>query len=554
MDVSMAAYICVIPFITSFFWGKKSYLSFIKFYSIFAIILSAGIVVFDLELYNAWKYRLEYPALEYLKNINEATASMASSPIGLLMTIYISVVLFFYYIHSKMFLAPAHTLAIKKTSVGWALITTALLFLPMRGGLGIAPLNPGAIYFSNQLFANHSALNGVWNFMHSAFNYNVKTNPFITMDDTEAKNIVEGMLREPASIQDSWLKIKKPNVLIVIWESFTAKVVDKKYKGIEVTPFFNQLKNKGIYFSNAYASGDRTAKGIAAVLSGYPAQPTTSIVKEAQKAASLPILSKSFNAKSYHTSFYYGGDLEFANMKAYLYNGEFEKLISKSDFDAAQSNTKWGAHDHFLFNKYLIDKQKETKTPFFDVIMTLSSHEPFETPTNTVIPGDDDESKFLNSLHYTDQSLGDFINKASTLDWWDNTVVIIVADHGHRLPVAKSRIDDFHIPILWTGGAIDTNFIVNNYTSQIDIGKTLLNQLSMPSESYVWSKSFNPDNSWAYFSFNNGFGYVDDDCKIVFDNPSKKPVEVYGICNKGQRKGHAYLQRSFDHYLSAGKK
>ncbi len=554
MDASMAAYICFIPFVSSFFWGNKIYLSFIKTYSFIAIVISTAIVVFDLEVYNAWKYRLEYPALEYLKNINEATASISSSPIALLLFIYIVVVCFFIFILTKFIYSHTSVQDLKKSTLGWALFSATLLILPMRGGLGIAPLNPGAVYFSNQLFANHSAINAIWNFMHSALNYNVKTNPFIIMDDEEAKKIVDDMLMDKANIRGQWIKTKEPNVLIIIWESFTAKVIDKKYKGIEITPFFNTLKNKGIYFSNAFASGDRTAKGIAAVLSGYPAQPTTSIVKESKKAASLPILSKSFKIKSYNTSFYYGGDLEFANLKAYLYNGEFEKLITKADFDAAQSNTKWGAHDHYLFNKYLIEKQKEIKTPFFDVIMTLSSHEPFETPLAVVISGNDEESKFFNSLHYTDQCVGNFINQASKLDWWNNTLVIIVADHGHRLPSTNNRIDDFHIPILWTGGAIDTNFIVNNYTSQIDISKTLLSQLNIHSEYYNWSKSFNPQNSWAYFAFNNGFGYVDDRCKVLFDNPSRKSIEVNGECSEGQRKGQAFLQRSFDHYLSAGKK
>ncbi len=519
------------------------------------IFISSSIVVCDLELYNAWKYRLEYPALDYLKNINEATASIASSPIALLLFIYAIIIATAYLTFKKSFFASfTSTPIVKKHSIAIAFIATAVLILPIRGGLGIAPLNPSAVYFSNQLFANHSALNAVWNFMYSASHRAVSTNPFITMDGNEAKSIVDHMLMSAADTNKPFIRIKDPNVLIIIWESFTSKAINKKHNGIEVTPFFNTLKKKGIYFSNAFASGDRTDKGIAAVLSGYPAQPTTSIVKESHKAASLPILSKSFKSKNYYTSFYYGGDLEFANMKAYLYNGAFDKLSSKFDFDAAQSNTKWGAHDHYLFDKYLVDKKTRTKGSFFDVIMTLSSHEPFETPLAIAIPGNDEESMFLNSLNYTDQSLGNFLNHASKLDWWENTVVIIVADHGHRLPATKSRIDDFHIPILWTGGAIDTAYTVTDYTSQIDIAKTLLTQLNIPSEKYEWSKSFRPHNSWAYFAFNNGFGFVNKDCQLLYDNPSKRPIESFGNCIDGQLKGKAFLQKSFDHYIKAGTK
>jgi phosphoglycerol transferase MdoB-like AlkP superfamily enzyme len=458
-----------------------------------------------------------------------------------------------YFFLQKVVLGKNYTTLKSLHAITLSLICSLLLVLPMRGGLGIAPLNPGAVYFSNQIFANQSAINVVWNFMYSAVHQKVKSNPFIYMDDNKANEVVNRMLTSDVDTTGSWIKIKNPNVVIVIWESFTSKVVDSFYKGIEVTPYFNHLKKNGVFFSQAYASGDRTEKGIAAVLSGYPAQPITSIVKETQKAARLPILSKSFAAMGYHTSFFYGGDLEFANMKAYLYAGAFEKLISKNDFEASQSNTKWGAHDHFLFDKYLREKDKKTTYPFFDVIMTLSSHEPFETPIPTVIKGEDEESKFLNSLNYTDSSLGKFIAQISTKHWWDSTLVIIVADHGHRLPATQNRIDDFHIPILWTGGAIDTNIVFDVPTSQTDISKILLSQLKMDANDYLWNKNFDAQRGWAYFAFNNGFGYVDKECKVLFDNPSKQAISSQGNCSSGISNGKAYLQKSFEHYLNLDK-
>lgn len=510
-------------------------------------------MIADLELFNAWKYRMEYSAIEYLANIKEATASVQSSPIVLLLFLFAGVLAVGVYLLQKFVLNKSYTTLKPQHAIILSLISSSLLVLPMRGGLGIAPLNPGAVYFSNHIFANQSAINVVWNFMYSAAHQKVKSNPFIYMEDDKAQKMVDQMLSPEMDTIGTWIKIKNPNVIIVIWESFTSKVVDSLYNGIEVTPYFNRLKKDGIFFSQAYASGDRTEKGIAAVLSGYPAQPITSVVKETQKAARLPILSKSFKSKGYHTSFFYGGDLEFANMKAYLYAGAFEKLISKSDFEASQSNTKWGAHDHFLFDKYLNEKNKKTDYPFFDVIMTLSSHEPFETPIPTVIPGTDEESKFVNSLNYTDSSLGKFIAQLSTKEWWASTVVIIVADHGHRLPATKNRIDDFHIPILWTGGAIDTSMVINAPTSQIDISKILLTQLNIDANGYDWNKNFDAHNAWAYFSFNNGFGYVDKDCQVLFDNPSKQTIASYGNCSSGLTYGKAYLQKSFDHYLNLDK-
>ncbi len=551
IDASMTAYICTIPFLFSFLFTKKGYNLFLKIYSIFILLLSIFIVIADLELYNAWKYRMEYSAIDYLKNINEATASMQSSPILLLLALMVFLFFLSHYIYKKIFSLSKIENNINIKSIGLSLLMTAILILPMRGGIGIAPLNPSAAYFSNQPFANHNALNVVWNFMFTAINKKVENNPFIYMSDEIAKLTVDNLYKLPASQEKTWIKNKKANVLIVVWESFTAKVIDEKHHNIEITPNFNKWKNKGVYFANAYASGDRTEKGIAAILSGYPAQPITSIVKETTKAASLPILSKTFRDLGYQTAFYYGGDLSFANMKAYLLNGQFHTLVSKSDFNSAQSNTKWGAHDHYLFEKYLTDNKTKT-SPFFDVVMTLSSHEPFETPIDKVINGDDVESKFFNSLHYTDQSVGNFLDTASKLDWWENTVVIVVADHGHQLPKTDSRIDDFHIPILWTGGAIDTSFVINEYVSQIDIPKTLLSQFDIQSEQYIWSKHYVNTNNWAYFAFNNGFGFVDKDCKVLFDNPAKKIVEQYGNCVQAETMGKAMVQKTFEDYLKCG--
>ena len=198
------------------------------------------------------------------------------------------------------------------------------------------------------------------------------------------------------------LTTEKPNVIIILWESLTWKAVNLKHKGNEVLPVFNGLTKSGVYFNNIYASGDRTEKGLAAALSAYPAQPITTIIKDSKKAMSLPVLSADFKKISYATDFYYGGDIEFANMKAYLMNASFDHISHEGEYDASQLNSKWGAHDQFVFDKYLADHKEKTE-PFFSFIMTLSSHEPFETPVEVAIEGRDELSLFP-SIHYIIQT------------------------------------------------------------------------------------------------------------------------------------------------------
>ncbi|MEO7264590.1 MAG: sulfatase-like hydrolase/transferase [Ferruginibacter sp.] len=183
----------------------------------------------------------------------------------------------------------------KLLQIACLLIMGGLFIIPLRGGFQLAPINQSTVYFSQSNFANLAALNAPWNFIYSA-NHNVETgkNPFTFLENPSSKKITDSLFVSRGNDQYvlSDTGITKPNVILIVWESFTAKVIDSLYEGREITPRFNRLKNEGIYFSNIYASGDRTDKGIVAVLSGYPSQPTTSIVKVPSKAAKLPSLGK----------------------------------------------------------------------------------------------------------------------------------------------------------------------------------------------------------------------------------------------------------------------
>ena len=323
--------------------------------------------------------------------------------------------------------------------------------------------------------------------------------------------------------------------------------------GDAITPNFNALKKEGLYFSNIYASGDRTEKGLPAILSGYPAQPITSIITEPNKSAKLPVLSKDFGDNGYSTAFYYGGETDFANIKSYLYAADFQRIVSKQDFDKKDWNSKWGAHDGIVYQKFL-EEHAKINQPFFSTLLTLSSHEPFEVPMETKFKGDDEETQFMNAMYYADQSLGSFIAEAKKQAWWQNTLVIIIADHGHPIPLTRNKIDDFKIPMLWLGGVLEkTNIEYKQVASQIDIASTLLKQLGMNSYTYNWSKNIfdKKTKPWAFFTFNNGYGFVEEkQNSIVFDNIGQKNIQKSGnITPKDQDLSKALMQRMFQDYL-----
>lgn len=560
MDFSMASYI-LIPFclfqIIGLYFKPFSKKELYLYYSAFVLIPVLMIVFCDLPAYKAWGYRLDATPLKYLKSPKEAWASVSNLPVIWFLVFFTAA----YLLLVKAFKIFLNKNACLLEDCNKRFIQSSMLLLfaiiqivPARGGLQLAPLNQSSVYFSSSNYLNLTAINATWNFIHSIANENSDNeNPYEYFQEKKAIQSVNELYNEnekSLSILDS---STKPNVILIVWESFTKKIVDQKKNGIFITPGFNGLKEEGIYFSDIYATGDRTDKGIVGVLSGYPAQPTTSIVTIPQKASKLPKLPLIFKENNYNTSFFYGGELEFANMKAYLYGCGFDDYVSKNDFDKKDQNSKWGAHDHVVKDKLLQDLRKK-KSPFFTTWLTLSSHEPFETPVKTVIEGRDDESLFLNSHHYTDSTIYSFIEQCKKESFWKNTVIIIVGDHGHRLPRTDKKIEDFKTPMLWLGGALKQQALkINNTGSQIDIASTLLNQLHFENKDFNWSKNLLSDEPkpWAYFAFNNGFGFVENNQHLIFDNVGKTIIEKSEKFSDSLiEKGKSIEQLSFGDYLS----
>lgn len=562
MDMSMAAYITLpvaLIVLAGIFIPLLRKPAIFKIYTgvvLFFILLLVGT---DINIYKAWGFRVDASPLKYLKNPAEAWASVANLPVVWILLALVFAMVMISWMFNR-FISRNNIASSEKKMPSWLhgvllLLVTALFIIPLRGGFQLAPLNQSSVYFSENNFANQAAINAPWNFLHSVtHNTESKTNPFIYLDPTQATGIKNELFASDG-LSQQLLQLEpgtQPNVIFVVWESFTEKATHLSIDGVEVTPRFNELKKEGIYFSNIYASGDRTDKGIVAVLSGYPAQPTTSIVKTPVKASRLPMISKQLAAAGYNTSFYYGGELEFANMKAYLLSGNFKKFTSKSDFEAKDQNSKWGAHDGVVMQK-VMENLKTEQQPFFCTWLTLSSHEPFEVPVDAVIKGTDDASLFLNSLHYTDQVLYDFIRQCKQQSWWNNTLVVVTADHGHRLPTSN-KIGDFKMPVMFLGGILQQKGTVQaRIASQVDIPATVLTQLGRSSKDFVWSRNMLDSSAmpWAYFCFNNGYGFVSPGNYYIFDNVGKKPIEQAGLLPDSIIiRGKAIQQLSFEDYLT----
>lgn len=556
MDFSMASYLLLplclavlgsvfIPFL------RKSILY--KIYTAVVLFLFLLIIIADLEMYRQWGFRIDATPLKYLSSPAEMWASVSHLPLFwyflFFLFIYLILVLFFnVFLDRCVFLLSASS---NKWLVAIAVICfIPLLIIPLRGGLQQSPLNQSNVYFSDHPFANHMAINANWNFLHGVMNNTANNkNPYNYLPYNEAKATVDSLYAALGS-KERMIKEGAPNVLLIIWESFTAKALNYRLEGREVTPNFNRLKSEGVFFSNLWATGDRTDKGLAAILSGYPALPASSIIRTPNKAAKLPAITKIFREKGYTTPFYYGGEAAFANMKSYLTNAGCAPITDKKDFALKDQNSKWGAHDGVVAAR-LASEISTFGKPFFATWLTLSSHEPFEVPIPSEFKGQDDATKFLASIHYTDKVIGDFISGCKQQPWWNNTLVIVIADHGHIYP-ASSKEQNFSIPMLWLGGALNkTGIEITKICSQQDLAATIMAQVGFTPNPFYLSKNIfdSSTRQWAFFSFNNGFGLVQPEGSFVFDNVGKMQVSPGRVSKADVHRGKAVQQVFYQDFL-----
>ena len=565
MDLSFTAYTLAIPYLlisidTLIGLKQGSWLKPVLWiYTILFVFIYTFMCSADLELYKAWGFRLDDTPLNYINTPKEMAASVGAAPIWLLVIINIIFNVFF----TQAYKRTLHTL-LPWQHKNYRLLTPVMLLITgslvivMRGGLQTIPLNQSTVAFSSSYFANQAALNVPWNFAHSlGKRKNIEDKGYVFLAEAEADSILSNLYPEPVPLADSlrWLTTKKPNVILIIWESFTAKVAEPLGGVAGVTPNFTALSAEGLLFTRFYASADRSDKGLVALLSGYPSQPDATILKEPKKSRELPQLSHNFDSLGYFNSFYYGGELDFANLRAYLRSGAYQTLISDDDFEEKDRNSKWGAHDNVVAQRIMNDINNFPE-PFFTNWFTLSSHEPFEIPMEYKFGNASNTDLFLSSHYYTDSVIGNFIDFAKKQDWWSNTLVIIAADHGHPEPNQAQGFEKnkFTIPMLWLGGALKQKGQYKATLSQTDLAALLLHELDSDASAYSWSKDPRCGQpAFASYVYKNGLGHVTDSAYVVYDFISNSVIADSGNTTGILRNGKGHLQKSYKDYLTRDK-
>jgi phosphoglycerol transferase MdoB-like AlkP superfamily enzyme len=538
MDVSLVCAIMLIPLCVvarAGFIPERMTRRMIAGYTVSILAIWALATIADLEIFSVWGYRLDASPLYYLSSSREVVAATAGSPIVLLTVLLLLALGLGSIVFSRALLPRLdHTPSGQLQSILLVAMVMPALTVGTRGGFDWhVPITEGSVYFSRDNFANQAAINPVWNFFASAIggSGDGAMEPFAEL--RVAQTITDSLLAQRSpSVADrapQLLKSRPNKIVIVFWESFTAKIAEPLGGLSDVTPAFTRLSHEGILFDNFYAAGQRTTNGLVAALAGFPSHPRRNPLRSQELDAGLPRLSVAMANNGYHTGFYYGARLSFDSRNRFLLHGHYDDIIEKRDFVNPKWTSVWGVHDPIVLDT-LFNALNNATQPMFAVALTISSHEPWDVPGEPqTIRGD--EKKFLYSQRYTDRAVSQFIERCKLMPWWDSTLVIILADHGSRLPGIGSRLasapENFRIPMLWLGGAINQHDrVVHKIGSQADLSETLLAEIGIAHANFRWSKDFLAPESpeFAFYAFRDGFGYVDRRGTLVFDNVAKSVI------------------------------
>lgn len=552
LDAATAGYLTAFPFLLVLIsiWFRKFPLKKILYgYYILAAALISIIFVVDMALYTFWGFKLDASVFLYIDSPKEALASVS---VGFILLRVLAILLLIA-LNSWVLLkiTPSVLTATRKRIAGTAgmLLLGGVLFIIIRGGVTESTSNIGQVYFSNEPFLNHSAVNPDFSLLSSMGKSQDFASEFNFFDEEKRAALFDGLY--PTTDGDSIIQVlntKRPNILIILMEGFGGAFVEPLGGLPDVTPHFNRLSKEGIFFANCYANSFRTDRGTVCTFSGYLGLPTASVMKIPAKSRTLPAIAEGLSKAGYKTDFLYGGDINFTNMKSYLLSTGYQRLTANTDFSLAeQTSNAWGVNDDITF-EYLYNQLRNRKEegPWHTAFLTLSSHEPFEVPYHRL------EDKIPNAFAYTDECLGKFIDRLKQTPAWKDLLVICLPDHGFYYPREGSNAMPrfYHIPLLWLGGAVKQPMQVDKIMNQTDLAATLLGQLGLEHTAFTFSRNVLGSDykyPFAFYSFNNGFSFRDSTGVTVFDNNSGSILFDEPEADESRLdKGKAILQTVYD--------
>jgi phosphoglycerol transferase MdoB-like AlkP superfamily enzyme len=366
----------------------------------------------------------------------------------------------------------------------------ALMFIGARSTFGHRPANLSTASFSHNHLANELAVSSTYTVFNALYmnlhergaemygemswpeieqrvaSYRVRRPLLLAAVDTET-----------ASRGSS----QRPNLVIFVLESLGADFVGN-LGGLPLTPNLDRLSTEGLWFTQLYATGTRTVRGLEAITTGFPPTAAQSVLKRPKSQRDFFTLGALLQQEGYRTDFIYGGVSNFDNMGRFFRQNGFHRIIEQKDFAAPVFEGTWGVSDEDLVVKAHETFMAHGEEPFFALMLSTTNHEPFEFPEGRIELHDPSPATRNNTAKYTDYAVGKLIELARAAPYGRNTIFLIVADHDARVFGADLvPIERFHIPGLLLGPGVPKRQ-EHRVTSQIDLAPTLLGLMGIRSE------------------------------------------------------------------------
>ncbi|WP_395043886.1 LTA synthase family protein [Flavobacterium sp.] len=501
-------YLLILPtkFIGTLF--DKSITYFILFFTFFITVFS---FLAEFPFWDEFNTRFNFIAVDYLIYTYEVVENINQSyPLPVLIfTLLLLTGLFFFYFRktNKFKTVFSNKMVFKKRLV-------YMLILSFIGFIYIQFITNKQAETSENLYVNELSKNGVYSFFAAFRSNELDYETFYQkLSNQEAFSIIKkDILQNNQTFTNNEMtsldrKVtnegveNNPNVILICIESFSAEFMTAFGNKENLTPNLDKLSNESVFFTNLYATGTRTIRGMEALTLSVPPAPGNSIVRRPDNS-NLYSIATVLKQKNYNLNFIYGGDGYFDNMNTFFGGQGFNivdrnrgnpladdiktKRINIEDSEVTFENA-WGICDEDIYKKTLkvADANYATKQPFFDFIMTTSNHKPFSFPKGAI---DMPQGTRESVIKYTDFAIGKFIAEAKTKPWFKNTVFVIVADHcASSAGKWEINIDKHHIPAM-IYNLNTTPEKVNKLVSQIDLMPTVFGYLNWNYNTSLYGK------------------------------------------------------------------
>lgn len=524
-----------------------------RFAHVVAVVIALAAMlalVADTCLYEFWDIKLDATVLAYLDSPRGVTSSVSATfLLGVTVAIALLTFLFGWWLcllTDRLRRAPgfdALSPAMRGNAAGGYVLLLAVMVLCIRGihrlwadAAHDEPLSVAAVYYSPRQLFNHSAVNPVFSFLTSVGQRAQGISPDTFMDDAEAARLFATLHYNTQSIiapGDSLLTTSfvsslqadsAVQVVVIILEGCGGSIVSEVCgKMPDLTPCLNRLCREGVFFDQCYANSFRTDRGVLCALSGYPAFPDVSVMRQSGQVARLSGIARHFP----HNDFLYGGDRDFTNMARYLRATGYSHVWGDVDFPESERRTHdWGVTDSITFaTLQRLTLSAPEGGARFTTFLTLASHEPWEVPYTAMRR----KGKIGNSFAYLDHCLGKYVEALKASSMWQRTLLVLLPDHGIAWPdgMTEHNIDRQHIPMIWTGGAIRRARRITTICNQTDLPATLLGQLGMRHDDFPFSRDVLSQTytvPCAQHAWAEGFSIVDATGYTIIDLHTLQPV------------------------------